>query len=318
MPRLKIPDDRTWLEKHLRPLMEAGRILEAEDRTLPTRDLPSYDRGPWTGLKLIALKYYLQPYLNILAKRKKVGYVDLFAGPGLNRIGERMVPIPGSPLIPMMIREAAMGRRFSCFFVSEADNKFFAALSARARRFLPEGSQLSRPFHGDANEYVNDLGELMQREGIHHCLAFIDPEGLQWAWTSMRTLVETIDCDVIVNFPSAGLQRLSTRSDSETRRTISRFLGISVGELPDVVDEEWAIQRYRENLAGLGKDISTEIKITDVGSFHYHLIPAVSKTDTGSPWFRVWMELRDRIARLHGRILDMVAQQIGGVMGKLD
>src|SRR2546426_8778910 len=118
MPR-KIADDRAWLAKHLSPLMEAGRKLLEFDSTLPIRDPPTYDRGYWTGLKLIALKYYVKPYLNILAGRTRVAFVDLFAGPGLNRIGKRRVPIPGSPLLPLTVRETAPDRFFSHLFLCE-------------------------------------------------------------------------------------------------------------------------------------------------------------------------------------------------------
>src|SRR5438093_6872621 len=100
----KIPDDHEWLVKHLTPLMEAGKTLASQDKSLPVKDPPSYDRGYWTGLKLIALKYYLPPYLNILARRRRVAYVDFFAGPGLNRIGALRVAVPGSPMIPLLVR----------------------------------------------------------------------------------------------------------------------------------------------------------------------------------------------------------------------
>ena len=73
-------DPHDWLKGHLGPLMDAGKKLEAFDATLPSRG-PTYDRGYWTGLKLVALKYYVNPYLNILASKFRVGYVDLFAGP---------------------------------------------------------------------------------------------------------------------------------------------------------------------------------------------------------------------------------------------
>lgn len=313
MPR-KIVDDRAWLAKHLTPLMEAGRKLLEYDSTLPVRDPPTYDRGYWTGLKLIALKYYLQPYLNILANRTKVAYIDFFAGPGLNRIGKRRVAIPGSPLLPLMIHEAAQDKHFRHYFVCEANESYFEALTARMSNFMDPRAKMT-PFHGDANEFVAGIPKLLRENGIGHSLVFVDPEGLEWAWDSMRLLVEKVNCDVIVNFPSSGLQRISTRQDA--RSTICAFLGMPEDELPTTVDEEWALGVYRSGLAQLGKDISTEVKITDYGAFHYHLIPAVRRTYTGSKWFGTWIELRRRVERLHGEILNMVAQQIDGVQGTI-
>jgi len=316
MPPERLPDDRAWLEKHLKPLLETGSALMALDRDLPVHDPPTYDRGYWTGLKLIALKYYVRPYLNILAKRTRVGFVDLFAGPGLNRIGKRKVPIPGSPLLPLVVRETAQDRFFAHIFLCEQDEKSFDALQQRVRPHLPPSCG-SKFFHGDANDFVRTLPNLVNEFDIGHCLVFVDPEGLEWRWKSMQKLVEDLPCDVIINFPSAGLQRNATKTDLATRRTIADFLGIQVNELPPSFDEEWAIRKYRSGLAELGKNISTEIMITDHGPFHYHLIPAVRQTFTGSQWFRLFKELRDRVHGLHGGILDLVAQQIEGKLGTL-
>ncbi len=266
--------DHDWMVKHLKPLMDAGKQLAAQDPSLPVKDPPSYDRGYWTGLKLIALKYYIKPYLDILGSRVKVAYIDLFAGPGLDRIGARKVPLPGSPLLPIMVHEEQEGRSFSRYVFSEKDSMYCRALGVRARRFCPAGATIEPPYEGDANEYVSQLAGIVKENGIGHCLVFVDPEGLQWAWTSMETLVRTIPyCDLIVNFPSTGLTRISTTTDPQTRGTIARFLGIAPEELPSVVDEEWAINRYRRMLASLGKDVSTEIKITDYGIGFFPLPP---------------------------------------------
>lgn len=311
-----ITSDRSWLEKHLRPLMDAGNRLVALDNQLPAH-LPSYDRGYWTGLKLIALKYYLPAYLNILARRKKVGFVDLFAGPGLNRIGDRRVPLPGSPLIPLMIRETAVSRFFGGLFLCEQNQVYYDALRKRVSAQLPQGCE-ARYYLGDANDFVEELPAQVAEAGIEHCLVFVDPEGLEWHWESMRKLISQVDCDVIVNFPSAGLQRISTKTDETTRNTIGHFLGIPADELPAVVDEEWAIAEYRKGLGELGKNVSTEIMITDFGAYHYHLIPAVRETARGTPWFSAFLQLRQRVHRLHGEILNLVAQQIDGTLGVID
>src|SRR6266566_3532628 len=309
----KTSDAHAWVTKHLAPLMKSGDDLEKFDATLPAR-MPSYDKGEWTGFKLIALKYYLKPYLTILARRTKVAYVDFFAGPGLDRIGKRRVELPGSPLLPMMIQEAPSDRWFSHFFLCEQNPEYFEALNRRAQAFLPHPSDLTLTC-SDANEFVHQLPALVARNGIGHCLVFVDPEGLEWSWAAMRMLATSVRCDVVINFPSSGLQRVSTRQD--VRPTISRFLGIPESELPDVIDEEWALNCYRQNLARLGKDISTEIRITDFGAYHYDLIPAVTSTSTGSPWFTTWTDLRKRIDGLHGKYLGIVAQQVDGVLGEI-
>lgn len=312
----KHSSDRDWLAKHLRPLLEAGRKLSAFDESLPDRQ-PTYDPGYWSGLKLISLKYYIRPYLNILAPRTSVGYVDFFAGPGLDRLGRRRCPLPGSPLVPLMIRETRDDRFFKRIFLCERKAEYDGALRKRVSEYLP--GFCDRTFHrGDANRFVRKLPELVDEHGIGHCLVFIDPEGMEWKWSSMVRLVENVDCDVIINFPSTGIQRNSTNRDPETRRTMARYLGIPLKSLPFPVGSDWAIRTYRENLQGVGKDISTEIRVSAKGAFRYHLIPAVRKTATGSQWFRIFLALKERIEKFDGDILGLIAQQLEGRQGFID
>ena len=315
----RIPDDRAWVWKHLKPLMDAGTELLVFDESLPDRVVPeTYEAGPWTGLKLIALKNYIKPYLEILGDRFPLAYIDLFAGPGLDRIGARRRPIPGSPLIPIMIPEAARGRMFSHYFFCEINRDYHRALRRRVRQFLPP--RVGRTIHrGDANDFVRQLPRLLEAEEIGHSLVFLDPEGLQWHWDSMVYLLQDVTCDVIVNFPSTGIQRNSTTEDVATRQTIANYLGVPLGELPSPIDLDWAIRRYRAGLGALGKDVSTEIRVAANGAFHYHLIPAVRTTRGGSPWFpRIAGPLRDRVEGMHGGVLSVIAEQIAGEQGFLD
>ncbi len=298
--------------------MEAGKSLLAFDQSLEDREAPhTYNAGSWTGLKLIALKNYIKPYLEILGDRFSLAYIDLFAGPGLDRVGEGRVPLPGSPLIPLMIREAAKGRMFKHLFLCEINPKYERALRRRVFGHLPPG--VGRTIYpGDANEFVKRLPRLLKAQGIGHSLVFLDPEGMQWRWESMEYLLENVDCDVIVNFPSTGIQRNSTTKNRATRRTIARYLGVPPKDLPTPIDVGWAIERYRQGLGKLGKDVSTEIRVAANGAFHYHLIPAVRKTWGGSNWFKIFIGLRDRIGRLDGEILSLIARQLEGGLGSLD
>src|SRR5438093_4636793 len=167
MPPRRIVDPHDWLRTHLAPLMAAGKKLAAFDENLPSRDPPSYDRGYWTGLKLVALKYYFRPYLNILAGKTRVAYVDLFAGPGLDRIGKRSVPLPGSPLVPMMIHEAAEGKNFVHYIFCEKRREYYDALTARAEAYRSAGCGLTL-LQGDANERVGDVLAAVKKHRIGH------------------------------------------------------------------------------------------------------------------------------------------------------
>ncbi|MHB8568102.1 MAG: three-Cys-motif partner protein TcmP [Nitrososphaerales archaeon] len=304
MPHL---ENRDWIIKHLLPLMQKGKEISDKSVITPTKDAPTYDKGYWTGLKLIMLKNYLKPYLEILTggQKKNVAYVDLFAGPGLNRIGDSMVPIPGSPLIPLVVRETPL--QFSSFIFSELDKKYHDALNQRLDVINPPVRPLV--FQEDANTMVSKLPDLLK--GIDHALVFLDPEGMEMRWDSIANLVAKVNCDLIINFPSSGIVR--NLHNPQTSRIITSFLGFGTSAIPGDAGEEWAISKYRSNLTSVGKDISTEIKIrSGNGPFHYHLIPAVKTTAGGSPWFRLFREAKARIESMSGQVLGYIADQIEG------
>ncbi len=269
---------------------------------------PTYDKGYWTGLKLILEKYYIPSYLNILALRMKVAYVDLFAGPGLDKIGDQKVPIPGSPLVPIAVKDSLKKHQFSAFIFSETNLEFASALATRVNLF-PEIKPITQIMTQDANEVVEQLPEILKQRNIGHSLVFVDPEGLQFKWTSLALLVSRMDCDLIINFPSSGIQR--NLQNPDTRSAVQSFLGPGSENIPPGANEEWAIQLYRKNLAKIGKDVSTEITIKSGSGFHYHLIPAVRRTSTRSPWFeKIFPPARQIIERLSGEVLGVIADQI--------
>jgi three-Cys-motif partner protein len=298
-------DDRQWIIKHLQPIMDEGKKLYEKSQALAVKPV-TYDKGYWTGLKLILVKYYVKPYLDILAsgEGKKVAYVDLFSGPGLDLIGERKVPVLGSPMIPLVINESKYA--FSRFIFSDTNSAYIEALKERIAYFKDMDESIV-VLNEDANEVVNKLPSFL--DSFDHALVFIDPEGMELTWSSVRSLVDNLQCDLIINFPSAGINRNLHNSQSKTK--IQKFLGLDQ-DIPPEATEEWAIKIYRQNLASIGKDISTEIMVRGQGGFHYHLIPAVRRTKAGSPWFRLFLSAKERIQRLSGEVLRIIADQIEG------
>lgn len=73
------------------------------------------------------------------------------------------------------------------------------------------------------NQVINNIVESLEENEIEHSLVFIDPEGLEFHWDSLGQLIKDVECDVIVNFPSAGLARCL--GNPSTYPTVARFLG---------------------------------------------------------------------------------------------
>ncbi len=303
--------------------MTIGKNIQQFDANLPGHQ-PTYDKGDWTGLKLICLEYYVPTYLNILGNmNKRVAYVDFFSGPGLDLIGNSKVPLPGSPLIA--VEHHGTRRRFDLHVHADTNESFIDALRSRLAAYrkasdpvAPSSDQVDIDVR-DANRLARDLPTILANHSIEHSLLFIDPEGLEMRWDSLEYLAENCRySDWIILFPSAGLNRLMGKSDDKTWRLITDFLGPGSGRLRDNWSEELAITIYRKNLADIGKNISTEIRVKGEGSFHYHLIPAVRTTRGASPWFAKCFEpAKKRIEGLGGSVLGLVMEQIEGRMGVL-
>lgn len=315
-------DNRQWLEEHLSVLMDTGRKIQELDKHLPARP-PTYDKtGYWTPLKLICLKYYVPVYLNILSKRGRVGYVDPFSGPGLNLIGQRKLPLPGSPLIPIVHCDTS--HRFDYHLFGDTDASYVDALTKRLDYVAASGICDFDRTTGtasvvDANDMLKSAPGYLTENNIDHCLLFIDPEGLQLDFESLDYFSQNFGhSDWMILFPSAGLIRLMGVGDADSISRIRRFVGPGGEKLVRGSGEEVAIRIFRENLRNLGKDISMEIAITGPGSFHYHLILAVRETWRNSPWFRAWIDAKRRVERLNHNVVDIVAQQIDGVLSRLD
>jgi three-Cys-motif partner protein len=314
--RKRYSNDLERLESHLAALMQKGREIQKMDRSLPAPP-PSYEKGGWTALKLILVRYYMPGYLNIQAKRMNVAYVDLFAGPGLNLIGNRKRPLPGSPLLPFTLTQKENAREFSFHVYCDTQEEYVSALETRLA-MLGQESRCSVN-RRDANIFVDRLASLLDGEGIKHSLVFIDPEGLDFKFDSLARLLDTIDCDAILNFPSAGLHRNLNNPSGKTEVTIREFLGLkSADPIPRSGDE--ALETYKTNLGELGKNVSMDIKVSSGdGPFHYHLIPAVKETPGGSPWFyRIFQGAKKMVEGFEGKILDVIADQIDGELTKLE
>jgi three-Cys-motif partner protein len=302
--------------------MDIGKKVHQFDTQLPASEpLHTYDKGYWTGLKLICLNYYLPTYINILGKNHRIAYVDLFCGPGLNLIGDRKIPVPGSAIIP--IEHHGTKKGFDFHLYGDKNNGYINALKRRLECFASIDScsfrmEMADAGQEDANDLARRAPDILSEKDIEHCLVFVDPEGLELKWSSLEYFVSNFpNSDWIILFPSAGLPRLLGRKDEAAWKTIRGFIGPGSENLTQHSSEEDAIALYQKNLANLGKDISTEIAVTSSGSFHYHLIPAVRKTCAGSPWFASFMDVKRRIESLDSEILNIVAQQIDGVLGTL-
>jgi len=179
--------------------------------------------GEWTYTKLHFVNEYL--YRFVVSMREKnwraIHYIDLFAGPGRNRLDNGKI-VHGSPILAL-----AQPRSFDRYFFSDSDSSHATALEQRCRALGADmnGIQI---FVGDANQVVDEVCDYIYRKdrvyipntGQSLNLAFLDPEGLDLHWDTVAKLA-SYRTDMIIYYPQMGIAR-----DAETAPdAIDRYFG---------------------------------------------------------------------------------------------
>jgi three-Cys-motif partner protein len=189
--------------------------------------LPMRESGPWTAEKLD----YLARYINVFetAMRNKFPirrYVDLFAGPGKNRVKKSGNVLLGSPLLALTTRFP-----FTSYFFSDLSADNAAALGQRcnASSSCPNVEiQI-----GDCNRLVEGVVNRIKGESRPSLnLAFLDPEGMELKWETVAKLASVGKMDLIIYYPRAGLTR-------NVQQEFERPGGTAI-------DEFFGDQRWRE------------------------------------------------------------------------
>lgn len=198
--------------------------LQPEDDGLPMRRA-----GLWARAKLDYLARYINSFETSMRQKWDVRcYIDLFAGPGKNRIRDTGEILLGSPLIALTTRYPFTGYFFVELSPEDAD-----ALRSWCNA-SPEHGKVEI-FPGDSNIIVNDIvGRLKQVDQARHQsglwtslnLAFLDPEGLELQWETVAKLASVRRMDLIIIYPQYGLNinmRQAFKSDKWT--AVDGFFG---------------------------------------------------------------------------------------------
>jgi three-Cys-motif partner protein len=143
------------------------------------------DVGEWSEEKLDLLRCYLGGgsqgggFLPATKGAHQRYYIDLFAGPGQDKVREMGKVIDGSPLIALK----AGPPEFTKLFLVDADPKNVASLDAHRADYPTRSIQT---FCGDANARIADI--LAQLPVDYPVFAFIDPRGAELKWQTVAKL----------------------------------------------------------------------------------------------------------------------------------
>jgi three-Cys-motif partner protein len=234
-----------------------------QDYLEPVEDgLPMRKSGPWAAEKLDYLTRYINVFVTSMHDKpwRATHYIDLFAGPGKCRVTSTGDVLLGSPLIALKAPYP-----FTRYFFVDLDAENISALRQRC-----SASPVSGRVHyivGDSNRKVQQIvGEIwtidsafIPGEWSSLNLAFLDPEGLELEWETVKALAKLNRMDLIIHYPQMGLERymLQASKADETTKVDLFFGGQEWREIYEVQCAKPGLHRqlidlYKEKLQELG------------------------------------------------------------------
>jgi three-Cys-motif partner protein len=190
--------------------------VESQDDGLPMRPA-----GPWAAEKLDYLRRYIGVFESSMRGKWQLrNYIDLLAGPGKNQVETTGDIFLGSPLLALTTAVP-----FTGYYLVEYDAKNAAALRTRVLA-LPHQESIA-VLEGDCNQLVKRIIDAIRPDDSRSLnLAFLDPEGMELEWGTVARLASLRRCDLIINYPQGGLNRVLKQASSNTSQTsVDEFFG---------------------------------------------------------------------------------------------
>lgn len=258
-----------------------------------------------TDLKLSLVEGYLRAFTQALqSKFPELWYIDAFAG-----TGERTVKIAGAAATVMFpaIDERIERRRgsarialdvsppFSRYIFMDKKKRHCAALNELAKEYPGRSIDIVR---GDANAAIQ--AELAAQRWVgKRAVMFLDPYGMDVAWSTLEAIRKTEAIDVWYLVSLAGMFRQATHDPRnltpEKRTALTRMLGT----------DEWEDAWYRRERSTdmLGQVDEIHQRIADVAAMEHFvgkrladlfpkvLPPRRLRNDRGVPMFSLFLAI---------------------------
>lgn len=280
--RRRKPYLQWWMDRinTLKGFKEEATRLYSVTRT-------AYSVGSWAILKLAILAYYIDVYTTIIKARfRETYYLDLFAGPGLNRIRRTHDIIFGSPLLAE--KTPKENKKFDKLILIEKNKKYADSLA----KLLPQAAVIAEDVNSGG--LGKGLSMFPNKRSIPF-LAFVDPEGLEIEWSTLRILLERWS-DVIINYqPSAVRRAVGCVQMSESfAQTLTRYFGTK--KWSNCYTDEDFLLLYEKQIKRF-KEYVIPIKVKGPKGFYYYIIVAVRKTRGTQGWINAIYNAKSHIEK---------------------
>lgn len=172
--------------------MAARPAKKPQDLGTTADGLPLRKVGYWSKNKLGYLAAYAYIFTTSMRQKWFTVYVDLFAGPGKSQLKDTGEVIKGSPLVALELVYP-----FQRYIFVEADPE---ALDTLEKRAAPYKEKVEIHTKGiDCNAAPREITSLIPTNSL--TLAFIDPEGCDVHFSTIKTLADAGRVDLVITFP---------------------------------------------------------------------------------------------------------------------
>jgi len=287
-----------WLKSKIENLIELAKPLKGIHPSV------FYEAGPWSITKLLAILRFVHIYTSIIKAPRQsrifqnMYYIDMLAGSGLCRIGSKGDVIAGSAVVACK----HCFHPFDKYFFVENNPERAKALNARIKTITSD----FKLFRCDCNTCIEDI--MAEMDERSHYLAFVDCEGLDVSWSTMKTLFAK-NGDVLFNFQTSEISRLPTKVKNRskgwqaTEERLNWFFGDDGWR--DCKEQDDFLERYIDKIRReTTREVVLPLPVKGEKSFRYDIILATRKTQGGNPWMVPMEQLRRRMGGYRPKIVE--------------
>lgn len=250
--------------------------------------------GDWTEEKLTRLRKYLEAYTTIFksnprAQYFKTSFVDAFAGTGSREDRKARGTDETSLSLILDDEDARSFQAGSARIALEAEPGFDQYIFIEANpRFAEELRVLQTEFPdkrivvapGDANLYIQSWCQQTDWRK-NRAVVFLDPYGMEVAWSTIEAIASTQAIDVWILFPlGQAVNRLLTRRQAPPEawaKKLTRFFGTP----------EWETEFYSQprqlTLLGEGEGVERSANFESISRFFLDRLGEIFKVVSQKP-----------------------------------
>lgn len=292
-------DKFKWLRPRVEKLIEIAK---------PFKSIKSdifYEKGgEWSIIKLLANLRFIEMYTKIIKAPRQQAffqnmyYIDLLAGSGLCKIGEKGDIIAGSALLAC----THCYHPFDKYFFVEEDPVKANALEERIKTVTPNFSLYNCDCNSCINEIMSEIGEKS------HYLAYVDCEGLDVSWSTMQALLAK-NGDILFNFQTLEVLRNVRKAQKKalgweaTTERLNWFFGDS--KWTDYTDPDSILYCYMDKIRNeTTRKVVLALPVQGPRGYRYDIILATRITRGGSPWIKAMEELKEIMGGYKPKIVE--------------